>query len=276
MRDPSIHISKSQFKHILSDLGIKRFPVDRLFIKAKEVSLNSRIIYVTSNKDKKKISNITLASTGDANLAADILYSVQIHLKHRGVKRIKEGTSQWSNCKRLAEVCNTFCEDFNLEPREGYILYIKKGFERLGSNTRNYINRLISMSQIIAESIQASQYISQDSDPELTEEIYEYYQKVIADRTGIKLDFKDPDKYIYFVKLREFCEVQGIDPIEWVDAQFEGLLWCNGIPDPDKLIGDKAQSYYAKFKYKNPSINTQNTEPKVTGSLWDQIKEEDE
>lgn len=271
-RDPSIHITKSSFRKILQDMEIK-FPVEDFFVKARQVSVDARIIAATSRKITKKVNNITLASNGDANLAADILYSVQIQLKHRGVKKIDENNRQWSLIKKLADVCNTFCHDFGLETRAGYIKYIKIGFSRMQGNHKNYLNRLISMAQNITDSFQATDDINHDESPIETANIHDYYCKVIADRAGFKVDYHNqPETYIYFVRLREFCQANGIDPEVWIDAQFEGLAWCNGFPDPDKLLGDKAKSYYAKFQFKN---NKAGDEPKVFGSLWDKIKQDD-
>lgn len=273
-RDPSIHITKSSFVRLLKYLEINKFPVDEFFIKARQLSIDARAVVANNAKSTKKINNITLASNGDANLAADILYSVQIQLKHRGVKKIDENNRQWPLCKKLAEVCNTFCKDFNLELRAGYIKYIKIGFSRMQGNHKNSLNRLISMAQNISDSFQATDEINHDSNRIETAAIHDYYCKVIADRAGFKVDYHNqPEIYIYFVRLREFCESNDIDYEEWIDAQFEGLAWCNGLPDPDKLLGDKAKSYYAKFQFKN---NKAGDEPKISGSLWDKIKDEDD
>lgn len=271
-REPSIHITKSSFRKLLREMGIK-FPVEEFFNRARQLSSDARIIVVTNNKIKKKVNNITLVSNGDANLAADILYSVRIKLKHRGIKKINESDPQWSLCKKLAEVCNTFCDDFQLETREGYIKYIEIGFNRMQGNNRNYLNRLISMAQIISDNYKASGDLYDDEDPEGTKAVHDYYCQVIADRAGFKVDYTNqPDNYVHFKDVREFCESNDIICEDWIDAQFEGLAWCNGLPDPDKLLGDKANSYYAKFRFKN---SRPGNEPRVNGSLWERIKKDD-
>lgn len=267
-REPSIHITKSSFRKILKQMDIK-FPVEDFFNLARQYSADARIIVTTNNKIKKKVKNITLASNGDANLAASLLYATRIHLKHRGVKKIDENDRQWPLCKKLAEVCNTFCNDFNLDTRAGYIKYITIGFKRMNGKYTNYLNRLISMSQNISDTYQATSEINNDNSPIETASIHDYYCKVIADRAGFKVDYSNqPETYIYFIRVREFCTERGIDPEMWIDAQFEGLAWCNGIPDPDKLLSDKSSAYYAKFQYKN---NGAGDEPKVFGSIWSKI-----
>lgn len=273
MRDPSIHITQSCFEKLLSDLSVENFPIDKFFVLAKQEAVNSRIIALTNNKNIKKVNNISLASVGNANLAADILYSIQIKLKHRGVKKISElDTNRWSMAKKLAEVCNIFCKDFNLETRYGYIKYMELGFSRMGKDLKNYLPRLISMSQNISETYQALKVLQEDSDRELTDKIYQYYISVIAEKTGLSMSYDNqPDIYVNFVNLKDYLVSNDINYEDWIDSQFEALEWCNGIPEPNKLLGDKAYSYYVKFMYKNQNVKT-NSPTKLSGSLWDQIK----
>ncbi|MCM1438819.1 MAG: cysteine/serine-rich nuclear protein [Roseburia sp.] len=277
MRDPSIHITKTQFRKLLQDFGIKRFPTDKFFLAAKQKAATARIVAVTNQRNIKKFNNIALAAPGDANLAASILYAVRIQLKHRGVKKIDESDKrQWPQIKQLAEACNIFCQDFGLETREGYIQYIKIGFNRMGRTLRNFLPRLVSMSQNISDDYKAQKDLLQDDNIEATAEVHDYYASVIAERTGLKVDYKDqPEVYIYFKALRDFCEKNNISYENWIDAQFDALEWCNSMPEPSRLLGDKPYQYYVKFMYKHKSPVSTST-PKVKGSLWDQIRGDDE
>lgn len=122
MRDPSIHITKHQFEKILSQLEVYNFPIDAFFVIARKEAINTRVVVVTNNKTTKKVSNILLASKGDATLVADIIYATRIKLKHRGVRKIRETEPRnWAVCKKIAELCNQFCEDFQLDTREGLL-----------------------------------------------------------------------------------------------------------------------------------------------------------
>src|SRR5574343_124740 len=107
MRDPSIHITKHQFEKILSQLEVYNFPIDAFFVIARKEAINTRVVVVTNNKTTKKVSNILLASKGDAALVADIIYATRIKLKHRGVRKIRETEPRnWAVCKKIAELCN--------------------------------------------------------------------------------------------------------------------------------------------------------------------------
>lgn len=271
-RSPSIHITKSQFEEILNTLEVDNFPVEAFFVIARKEAINHRAVLVSNNKNTKKVSNILLASKGDAALVADILYAIRIKLKHRGVRKINESNSrEWANCKKLAEVCNTFCEDFQLDTREGFIKYIELGIKKMDGNYNNLLNRLSVMSEKISDLYSATLEMEEDSGN--AKAIHDYFIKRVADVTGIYESFvNQPDKYIHFVRLDKFLSEKGWDPIQFIDAQFESLAWCNGLPEPSQMYNDKAIERYNKylFKHKNQSSSEA---PKIEGSLWSKINQ---
>lgn len=270
MREPSIHITKSQFEEILNTLEVDNFPVEAFFVIARKEAINHRAVLVSNNKNTKRVNNILLASKGDAALVADILYATRIKLKHRGVRKINESNSrEWANCKKLAEICNTFCEDFQLDTREGFIKYIELGIKKMDGNYNNLLNRLSSMSEKISDLYSATLEMGDDSGN--AKAIHDYFIKRVADVTGIYESFvNQPDKYIHFVRLDKFLSEKGWDPIQFIDAQFESLAWCNGLPEPSQMYNDKAIERYNKYLFKHKN-HSQSEEPKVEGSLWSKI-----
>lgn len=272
-RSPSIHITKSQFEEILNTLEVDNFPVEAFFVIARKEAINHRAVLVSNNKNTKRVKNILLASKGDAALVADILYATRIKLKHRGVRKINESNSrEWANCKKLAEVCNNFCEDFKFDTREGFIKYIETGLKRM-TDYRNVMQRLLSMQENITNQIDAEIEL-QHSDLELTKEIHDYFIGKIAKATGIYESYENqPEKYVHFAKVGDFLKEEGWDYKTFIDAQFESLAWCNGLPDIAQMYTDKAIERYNKYLYKNKNKQLLEDEPIVEGSLWDKIKE---
>lgn len=272
MREPSIHITKSQFEEILNTLEVDNFPVEAFFVIARKEAINHRAVLVSNNKNTKRVNNILLASKGDATLVADILYATRIKLKHKGVRKINESNSrEWANCKKLAEICNTFCEDFKLDTREGFIKYIETGLKRM-ADYRNIMQRLISMQDNITNQVSAEMELAEDNDPGYTEDIHNYFVKKIADATGIYESYKSqPEKYVHFMRLGKLMGERDWNSIWFIDAQFESLAWCNGLPEPSQMYNEKAIERYNKYLYKNKNKQTLETEPEVEGSLWDSI-----
>lgn len=272
-RSPSIHITKSQFEEILNILEVDNFPVEAFFVIARKEAINHRAVLVSNNKNTKKVSNILLASKGDAALVADILYATRIKLKHRGVRKINESNSrEWANCKKLAEVCNTFCEDFKFDTREGFIRYIETGLKRM-TDYRNVMQRLLSMQENITNQVEAELELKGDKDPGFTKDIHDEFIKRVASVTGIYESYEhQPEKYVHFLRIHNLMDEKDWNVFQFLDAQFEALAWCNGLPEPSQMYNDKAIERYNKYLYKNKNKRTLD-EPQVEGSLWDKIKE---
>lgn len=270
-RDPSIHITLSVFRDLLEEMEIEDFPISVFFRKASLKAINSRVVAVTNNKVTKEVNKVLLATKGDANLVADVIYSIRVKLKHRGVRKITQSnTKDWTLCKKLADICNHFCEDFNYPLREGFIKYIEYGIYRLNNN-RNLLNRLIAMSDNIYSSWEAKIQIEEDDNKDLTKQIHDYYVNKIASNTGIVENYNDqPDKYIHFVNLRKFLADKDWDYSDYIDSQFEALAFCNGIPPIETLYSDKGIERYNKWLFKR---HEKTETPKVKGSLWERINQ---
>lgn len=274
MREPSIHITKSQFEEILNTLEVDNFPVEAFFVIARKEAINHRAVLVSNNKNTKRVNNILLASKGDAALVADILYATRIKLKHRGVRKINESNSrEWANCKKLAEVCNTFCEDFKFDTREGFIKYIETGLKRM-TDYCNVMQRLLSMQENITNQVEAELELKGDKDPGFTKDIHDEFIKRVASVTGIYESYEhQPEKYVHFLRIHNLMDEKDWNVFQFLDAQFEALAWCNGLPEPSQMYNDKAIERYNKYLYKNKSKQLLDDEPQVEGSLWDSIKD---
>lgn len=271
MRDPSIHITYTQFQEICQELDIE-LPIGTIFAYARKKGILSRGVVISNKKQQKKINNLLLASTGDANLVAEIIYATRIKMRHKGVRKINQtNTRDWSNCKKLAEICNTFCQDFNLETREGFIKYIEIGISRM-KDARNLLTRLISMQENITEDYDAQLQLSRLSRSQLEEikGIKDYFYKSIADATGIYERDEKADKLIHFLNLKELCDENNWDYRLYIDAQFESLAWCNGIPNIRDLSDDKSIERFNKYLYKIKG-KKKHEEPQEEGSLWKRI-----
>ena len=275
MRNPSIHITKSTFEKILKDLEVPYFPTEAFFLMARKNSVDSRSVIASNKKVTKQVDKITLASHGDALLVADLLYATRIKLKHKGVRKITEANQrEWTLCKKLAEICNTFCDDFELETREGFITYIELGLKRL-TNYRNLLQRLVSMAENITTQYDAVQEIKEYQSSEYIKrrvlQIHDYFVRYIANSTGIYENYKDnPEKYVHVCRIHKLLEEHQWDYKEYINAQFEALSFCNGVPTLECMYGDKAIERFNKYMYKNNKTQESET-PVVEGSLWSKI-----
>lgn len=259
MREPSIHITESNLElvidnikdfHNIGKLSSKEL-AKLLVTKAKSKSCNSRVIIVTNDRLEKKTQKILKSSKEDANLLATLIYMVRKKKKHRGITKMTQDHREWGRLKDLTEVCIQFCNDFELEKKQGFIKYLELGFNKITS-TRNYITKLVNMGETIATEYEALQTIIDDTCREESKEIHDYYVSIISQRTGIVETFENkPTKYLNFLKVRELTDELDIPSEIFIDAQFESLAWADSYPDPNQLVGDKAMERLNKYLFEN-------------------------
>lgn len=264
MRDPSIHCKLSDLSKVLKSLHPKLFNdalVEDIAKELRKVSVDNRSVIVSNDKLKKDLSKRLQSTKGDATLLADIIYSVRIKLKHKGVRKINMANREWLQVKQLANLCNQFCEDFNLSTREGFIKYIELGLGKIQS-MRSYIGKLINMYETISQEYESVSNLKEDDSPNYTMELHDAFVNKIADRTGLYEPFNEkPEKMLCFYLARVMCDNMGVDYQTFIDAQFDAFNWCQSIPTPESLTTDKAKERLNKYMYsKGLSLNTSSKE----------------
>jgi len=269
MRDPSLHITKSDLKKILKTLLPEKDEekmADKIFKKARLYTPHSRKFVVTSKKSQTKAERISSSSIKDAELFSLILLHKRKSMKHRGLKQIKAGSRDWLIVKDIVNIANEFCETYELEKREGYIEFINIGIERMA---KFMLVKLLNMGTSIIDIYGFKKQLEQDDTPKQTEEIYKFYRSQIISKTGLFVDYSKPEKYVYFLLVKNKANELGISGEEYIKAQFYALEWRNGYPDPIQLIGDKAIQNLNKYLYeKGISLK----KPVSSPINWEKIK----
>lgn len=266
-RDPSIHIRLSSLKKVFKKYGLD--DVDDIFLELKKYHIN-RTVIISNKKDDKKVKKALKSSKYDTFLLSDIIYSVRIKLKHRGIKKITESDKLWDSLKELTKLVNQFCDDFDLEKRNGYIKYVELAFSKITSLT-GYINKFINLYESITQEFDSLSELNNDDNRDLTIKFHNLFCNKISDKTGITQNYLDkPNKMICFYKARKLCDDLNIDYNIFIDAQFDALDWCNGLPYPETLINEKAKEHLNKYLYEN-NIQVSN---KDTSDFWKKLKDD--
>lgn len=277
-REPGIHITKSVFKEIYQEVyGVspKDTDIAYFFELARGYAIDYRSVLVKTKKSEKIISKRIGSSLGDANLLSDIIYATRVKMKHIGATKIKQSDNTWKFVKDLVPVVNEFCNRYNLSPREGYIKFVEIGLGMLSKNKRanyNYCAKwMLDRASLIDEEYSSYSQVKNDSDPEITRMIHDYYQNNVLSMTGIREDYKNnPATYSHFIKVREICDEMGLDPEVWVDAQFAALSFCNGIPKVEDLDSDKAKQRVINY------VSQHDIKPKtkqISNDTWASFKD---
>lgn len=278
MREPSIHISKSIFIKILEKEGVKisKSKIDSIFTTARNYSLDHRSILKNNKKNQKILFRRTQSTVGNANMLADIIYSVRIKLKHVGVTKIKQTDNQWAQIRELVPIIDEFCSYYKfLNKRQGYIQFVEIGLNLMGNSNRpNYsycANWMLQKASWISTYYGAIKEISEDNYKEETNEIYNCYINKILEMTGISNNYKkNPTDYVNFIHARKLADKIGVDYKIFMDSQFEALSFCNGIPKLEDLGNEKAQQRLTQFISKHGLIIRKKIN--LTQNDWDSFK----
>jgi len=268
MRDPSLHITKSQLIKILNkvlDVEDSKGIVDKIMKKARKLTPVHRGITVSSDRLEKKVKKATVSTIADAELFSLILLHKRRSLKHRGLRQIKTGSRDWNLVKDITSLANEFCEAYNLEKKQGYIHFINIGIERMN---KFMLVKFLNMASSIIDIYGYMNELDKDDHPNKTKELYTFYQNQILSKTGLRVNYERPEKYVYFYRARQQAEQIGISGIEYIKAQFYALEWRSGYPDPAQLVNDKAIQNLNKYLYEK-GINLKQKKSKID---WKAIK----
>lgn len=254
-RDPSLHITKSELLDVFDLIFTsKKYKVntkdlvEEVMRKCRSRTPTHRGILVSNDKLDKKAKQLSTSKRYDADKFSEILYSVRKRNKHRGISLIKPGHKDWGVLKEVTSKAFTFCEDFDLSPRKGFIKYIEIGLKYI---TKFNIYKFSANHEYICSIYEAIEEIDSDSDPDTTKALYRKYRTKILENTGLVDDTeKYPDKYVWFVRARKQCEELNVAIGLFINAQFEALDFAKGIPHPPQLVGNKAKDRVIRYMYK--------------------------
>jgi hypothetical protein len=253
MRNPSIHIKESDLKFLIEKYGTD---VKKIVKYAKNLSCNNRNALITNQQLEKKIERTLQVSPKDPVLFNNTLFAVRQGLRHRGFRKVEENSKDWLLVKDITSLANDFCETYNLSKKQGYKEYCQIGISKM---TKFSYPKLKSMYDSICAHYQAIEEINNDEEPFLTSKIHSYYCDIIYKRTGLVQKYdKKPDDYVYFILVQKECKKLRIKFEDYINSQFTGLEYRNGIPHPAQLIGDNALIRLNQYLYeKGKKVNTQ-------------------
>lgn len=271
-RDPSVHVKRSDLSWVLKEFfpELDDIDVNRVMAELRKYSCDNRRITITNDKLKKDAQKVTTSNKGDASLLSEIIYSVRVKIKHRGIARIKESDKDWLQVKNLAKLINEFCDTFGIEKRSGYIEYITLAFSKI-SSMHSYLTKFVNMYESICSEYESKVLLLEDDSPGKTKSIHDDYVELVGSKTGLRESFLDkPSKMLCFFKIKKKCEELNIEPEVWVDAQFNALEYCGGLPSPENMAGEKALERLNKYLFEN-NISTK-PKAKTTTGFWDKLK----
>lgn len=261
-RQPSIHISKQALYKVLSKVLADDYSDKQLKVLCKLIlqegvkySLLRRSLNVTNQKTAKSTKGIRETEPEDARTFAHILTLCRKKLRHRAIIQPAPGSKDWKLIQGILLNVNVFCEDFNLEKKKGYLVYIELGLKRMGNF---YLTNFQNLHTNIVNEYGAVEELQQDMTPLRTEKAHSIYSKHCGELAMVVDYTRDPAKMVHFKRVAEKAQKLKITLEHYIAAQFEGLKWAKTIPDPAQLVTDAAivrlNKYIVKANLKDEMV----------------------
>lgn len=262
-RKPSIHITQANLIKLLNEAFFDEWKIpgkdaesvsNIILMKARKYQLSNRKLLNKDEKTTQKTSSINRSSIENAMLMAKVIYYNRKKLKHRGIEIITPGHKDFSMVKTITKNAMEYHEAYwegtggSLENSfDFYISLALKGMQKFSLPKLQY-SHVATM-----EYMEAAELVSNNKNLAISESAYKCYTQFVIKSVGsLLMDYRhDPTKFKYFVLVAIECKKLGVKAEDYITAQFEGLAWTNGIPEPHQLIGDKAQERLQKYLYQN-------------------------
>ena len=263
MREPSIHVSEANLLKVVEEIIDPRdarkmgldleYLVNQILIRGRKYSLSRRKILVSNKKQQKQAENVVKSELQYNIIMAKIIYLLRKQKRHKGIEMIKASNKRdWTILKIITAHAIEFKEEYFEDDtyEEAFKTYISLGMERMKTFS---LNKFPSMSASIIEGYGAMLKLKADKNTDYTERAYKKYNHHVLQNIGTIIAHYDkiPDKYRYFMEVAQACKELKITPEIYIDAQFAGLKWANGIPDPSQLVGDNANKRLQTYLFEN-------------------------
>ena len=257
MRVPSIHIKETDLVLVLNEAFKGISPVKwsqdklakRIVALAKKKSSANRSLLASNEKLYRKAEAVSATGISETQLFSQLITLTRRQLKHRGITTVKVGDKDWLHVKEIAAQAQDFCNEFGLEPKKGYLQYIKIGMAMMNSFS---LMKFKSLHSGIVKRYEVEYELMIDPHPIETEKGYQVYGNLIMSKIGTMPDYrKDPVQYVGFKRAADEAMEMRVSIVKWITAQFAGLEWTNGIPAPLQLYGLNAKNRMIKYAYEN-------------------------
>lgn len=242
MRDPSIHIKKSDLFKVFQTLKIE-MDIPEFMKECNKYTIYNRQVLQVSKQEEKQLQHFKEYATPHVKTFNYHLEKERRRRKHR-VRRIHKTSKQYPTLVKISANANQFCELFNINKDKGFKLYINRALDIMPKYT---LNRFIYYHDKIITWYEDLEFMKKHPLQALATDIKDYYKE----RTGLTTVVSE----VPFYMCAEIVDELNCNYTDYVDAQFDGMEWLGVFPTPTQLTTDKA-----KERYQNSLLKTNKSE----------------
>lgn len=246
MRNPAIHIRRSDLIKVLKPFGITEQGVDEVMFQAVKYSITNRVIVHAKTKGKKKVGRLVDSGAEYAGKFNNILVAVRQSAHHSHIRIVRKGDPDFVQLAEVAGLAVEFSKEFKVFPIEqGMKVFAEIGVSLMGrkyglSKFKYYRTRIFDM-------YECDVIVSEDKDVEGTKKFYAIWQSTLLKYSTVSMDIKTSDDWVHMVFGRMEADENKASYKHWIEAQFEGLSWLNAVPQLNQFYGNNAYKRYRKY-----------------------------
>ena len=252
-RNPSLHIRKSDLILVLESMGFydsEKIAID-LLRKSRPYSIKNRQFILSKKITQKKITRHQVTSSPIIQKINLIIEDQRRKAGHKFIRSISRDSKSYTTLGQVACDAEEFADTFQLFDRSDedlYKKYITIGLQLIGK--KYAIQKFVYYKDRIFQAAENEYTLKHDKNPSLSQNIYKYY----CDKVKVNTEFT-----IDFVLTAELLVANQFDAEykQWIDAQFDGLVFLDAVPEPNQLHSAKSKERYSIFarQKKRPKSN---------------------
>ena len=257
MRDPAIHVRRSDLIIILHKLGIYG-NVNDIMREAVKVSIRNRVFITT--KSRKKVERHIEAENQSVEQFNRIYMGVMLSNNIK-VLTIGKNSPMFLTLKEVTCQAIEFCRLFNLDHEIGFKDYVETGLKLL--NRKYSLYRLKSYGPKVVEYYSDMVVIANDISPDKTNQMITAWGNSLIKyfgETGKSIHIEGENNRAHFIYAKEDADFYEASYTDWMNAQFEKWQYLNSIPAYTQLHGDNAKLAYGTYCAKSNKEYTGETE----------------
>lgn len=248
MRDPALHITKSNLVKVLQSVGIKvdESKATEILKRAQPYQIKDRYQLQGNSRQRKKADKLVAAEKENpyTEVFQRLLTAYRQQIGHKFIRAVRESDREYVMLKEVSQSAETFATTFGLQREDGYKKFIQLGLTLMGK--KYGLNRFKTYNEKIFFIYENLIVVSKDIDKEGTKQFYSLWKEAMTYYAAIDPVLTDIEM-VNMVYGRQEADECGAKYYDWIIAQFEGLAWLDAIPELSQFYGENAKKRYDKY-----------------------------
>lgn len=237
VRKPSIHITRDGLFKSLEEIGVQLHESKRveLLNLLDKYQVKRNLVFAPTTAAAAKIQSKKVTDA-----AALKSYAILSNLRSAGkaiMRQIKPGQPGWPDVLEASQAADMFVQRFDIDDVDaGHRMYYKIAIEILGANFN--IKSLATQYEKVCNKFQEDVDMYQCKDLGKVKLMIDLYVRLA--RMTKQAAAGLASQKIWFVRAYNQAVELGVDPLEFIEIQFQQMEWANVNPTPRQLSGEQA------------------------------------